>query len=96
MSYNPIFDAMRQAREDANAAHGRVDEDGEGFAFGMGLLAGTFALVFSCIAAKCGGLFPWIVTAILAVLSVGSFSYSFHLFKSGYVDDADGDDPDKC
>ena len=67
----------------------------EGFAFGMGLLAGTFALVFSCIAAKCGGLFPWIVTAILAVLSVGSFSYSFHLFKSGYVDDADGDDPDK-
>lgn len=96
MSYNPIFDAMRQAREDANAAHGRVDGDGEGVAFGVGLLAGAFALVFSCIAAKCGGLFPWIVTVILAVLSVGLFSYSFHLFKGGYVDGADGGDPDKC
>lgn len=29
MSYNPIFDAMRQAREDANAAHSRIDEDTE-------------------------------------------------------------------
>lgn len=72
MSYNPIFDAMRQAREDANAAHSRIDEDTEDsaeFLFGMGLFVGTFAFIFACIAAKDGGWLMWGATAVFALVA---------------------------
>lgn len=84
MSYNPIFDAMRQAREDANAAHRRIDEDTEDsaeFLFGMGLFVGTFAFIFACIAAKDGGWLMWVATAIVTLVAGLIFFASYRLFK---------------
>lgn len=84
MSYNPIFDAMRQAREDANAAHRRIDEDTEDsaeFLFGMGLFVGTFAFIFACITAKDGGWLMWVATAVFALVSGLMFFVSYRLFK---------------
>lgn len=84
MSYNPIFDAMRQAREDANAAHSRIDEDTEDsaeFLFGMGLFVGTFAFIFACIAAKDGGWLMCVATAIVTLVAGLMFFASYRLFK---------------
>ena len=84
MSYNPIFDAMRQAREDANAAHRRIDEDTEDsaeFLFGMGLFVGVFVVVFACIAVKCGGWFLWVAVAVCAIVSGLMIFAACSLFK---------------
>lgn len=84
MSYNPIFDAMRQAREDANAAHRRIDEDTEDsaeFLFGMGLFVGVFVVVFACIAVECGGWFLWVAAAVCAIVSGLMIFAACSLFK---------------
>ena len=84
MSYNPIFDAMRQAREDANAAHRRIDEDTEDsaeFLFGMGLFVGVFVVVFACIAVECGGWFLWVAAAVFAIVSGLMIFAACSLFK---------------
>lgn len=93
MSYNPIFDAMRQAREDANAARSRIDEDTEDsaeFLFGMGLFVGAFAFIFACIAAKDGSWLMWVATAIVALVAGLMFFASYSLFKG----DGGGDSED--
>lgn len=98
MSYNPIFDAMRQAREDANAAHGRIDEDAEDsaeFLFSMGLFVGTFAFIFACIAAKDGGWLMWGATAVFALVAGLMFFASYRLFKGGDEDSSEDNDSDR-
>ena len=98
MSYNPIFDAMRQAREDANAAHGRIDEDTEDsaeFLFGMGLFVGTFAFIFACIAAKDGGWLMWGATAVFALVAGLMFFASYRLFKGEDEDSSEDNDSDR-
>lgn len=98
MSYNPIFDAMRQAREDANAAHRRIDEDTEDsaeFLFGMGLFVGTFAFIFACIAAKDGGWLMWGATAVFALVAGLMFFASYRLFKGEDEDSSEDNDSDR-
>lgn len=98
MSYNPIFDAMRQAREDANAAHRRIDEDTEDsaeFLFGMGLFVGAFAVVFACIAAKDGGWFMWVAAAVVALVSGLMFFASYRLFKGEGEDGSEDNGSDR-
>lgn len=98
MSYNPIFDAMRQAREDANAAHSRIDEDTEDsaeFLFGMGLFVGTFAFIFACIAAKDGGWLMWGATAVFALVAGLMFFASYRLFKGEDEDGSEDNDSDR-
>ncbi len=98
MSYNPIFDAMRQAREDANAAHSRIDEDTEDsaeFLFGMGLFVGTFAFIFACIAAKDGGWLMWGATAVFALVAGLMFFASYRLFKGEDEDSSEDNDSDR-
>ena len=98
MSYNPIFDAMRQAREDANAAHSRIDEDTEDsaeFLFGMGLFVGTFAFIFACIAAKDGGWLMWGATAVFALVAGVMFFASYRLFKGEDEDSSEDNDSDR-
>lgn len=98
MSYNPIFDAMRQAREDANAAHRRIDEDTEDsaeFLFGMGLFVGTFAFIFACIAVKDGGWLMWVATAIVALVAGLMLFASYRLFKGDGGGDSEDSDSER-
>ena len=98
MSYNPIFHAMRQAREDVNAAHSRIDEDTEDsaeFLFGMGLFVGTFAFIFACIAAKDGGWLMWGATAVFALVAGLMFFASYRLFKGEDEDSSEDNDSDR-
>lgn len=93
MSYNPIFNAMRQAREDANAAHGRIDEDAEDsaeFLFGMGLFGGICAVMCACIAVRFGGWFLWVAAAVFALMSGSMFFASYRLFKGDDEDNSEG------
>lgn len=93
MSYNPIFDAMRQAREDANAAHRRIDEDTEDsaeFLFGMGMFVGVFVVVFACIAVECGGWFLWVAAAVFAIVSGLMIFAACSLFKGDDEDSSEG------
>lgn len=89
---------MRQAREDANAAHSRIDEDTEDsaeFLFGMGLFVGTFAFIFACIAAKDGGWLMWGATAVFALVAGLMFFASYRLFKGEDEDSSEDNDSDR-
>lgn len=98
MSYNPIFDVMCQAREDANAARSRIDEGAEDsveFLFGMGLFVGVFAFVFACVAAKDGGWLMWVVAAVFVLVAGLMFFASYRFFK-GEDEGSSGDGGSDC
>ena len=54
---------------------------------GMALFVGLFAVVFACIAVKCGGWFLWVGAAACVLVSGLMFFASYRLFKG-----SDGDD----
>lgn len=49
--------------------------------FGMALFVGLFAVVFACIAVKCGGWFFWVGAAVCVLVSGLMFFASYRLFK---------------
>ena len=54
---------------------------------GMALFVGLFAVVFACIAVKCGGWFLWVGAAACVLVSGLMFFASYRLFKR---EDEDG------
>lgn len=49
--------------------------------FGTALFVGLFAVVFACIAVKCGGWLLWVGAAVCVLMSGLMFFASYRLFK---------------
>ena len=83
----PILISQKMIREASRSQALLDDDESVDALLGMALFVGLFAVVFACIAVKCGGWFLWVGAAACVLVSGLMFFASYRLFKG-----SDGDD----